>query len=207
MNYCLLGKLPTHVVNFFKEELMKRKKSNLPYQWIQFDDFLHSEFLKIFENTELKIQWSKDKTRPIQKAFYSEPGHGFRIHKDGLKCQSALNIAISCNDTDWVRWYDDDYINSIGNISVLNTSNKTSRDIDIFDYENVEYIEELHNSVGDVYTLDVNTYHSFKCIGEHPRLIIQTKFEGFPNFEKITRSLSEKNFVNILKSNHCTKEI
>ena len=44
----------------------------------------------------------------VQKAFYSAPGSGFKIHRDGHCCNSALNIAISCNGSDWVRWYDDE---------------------------------------------------------------------------------------------------
>lgn len=200
MKYCLLGKLPIETIEFFKFEILKRKKNDMPYQWIHFDNFLNNEFLKIFENTELKIQWNKDNTRPIQKAFYSEPNHGFKIHKDGLRCRSALNIILSCNKDDWVRWYDDDYINSIGNLIVLDDGKKTSRDVDIVNYEQIDYIEELHNEVGDVYTLDVDSYHSFKCLGTYPRIVIQTKFEGFPSFEKITNSLSKKNFVNIVKS-------
>jgi len=108
MKYNKLGKLPIETVNFFLEEILKRKQPNMDYQWIHFDEYLNDKFLQIFTNTELKIQYSENKNRPVQKAFYSEPGHGYRIHKDGFKCQSALNIAVSCNPGDWVRWYDDE---------------------------------------------------------------------------------------------------
>lgn len=201
MKYLKLGKLPKDTVQFFLEEILKRKVPGVPYQWIQFDDYLHAEFLKIFANTDLKIQHANNSTRPIQKAFYSEPGHGFRIHKDGIKCKSALNIAISCNKDDWVRWYDDDYINKIATLDVrtnLQGVNGSSRDTNIYDYDDVPFIEELKNEIGDIYVLDVDTYHSFKCVGDKPRIIIQTKFEGFPEFSTIKESLSKQSFENIL---------
>lgn len=203
MKYHLLGKLPANTVEFFLNEILKRKVPNNPYQWIQFDDFLNGEFLKIFTNTELKIQRSEDGSRPIQKAFYSDPGHGFRIHKDGLRCQSALNIAISCNSGDWVRWYDEEYINSRYTLNTRNNifgQGKSSRDINERDYETIPYIEELHNEVGDVYVLDVDSYHSFKCNGNKPRIIVQTKFSGFPKLETIYKSLKENSFSNLITS-------
>ena len=200
MKYKLLGKLPKETIDFFLVELLKRKISGMPYQWIQFDDTLHNEFLKIFSNTELKIQ--KQKNRPIQKVFYSEPNQGFKIHKDGLQCQAALNIAISCNETDWVRWYNEDYINllngkletKVGIIHGVGSSRNTA----IEEYENINFVEELHNEIGDVYVVDVDTYHSFKCLGNKPRIVIQTKFENFPNFETVKESLMKNSFLNLI---------
>ena len=199
MYYKKLGKLPMDTIEFFKTELIKRKVQE-PYQWIQFDKYLNDKFSEIFCNTELKIQYDSSKNRLVQKAFYSDPGHGFRIHRDGVHCRSALNIAISCNDTDWVRWYDDDVIaNLTGPINVTNNSGYGfSRNCDILEYENVDYIQELHCEVGDVYALDVESFHSFKCIGSEPRIIIQTKFEGYPTFNTITESLSKNSFKNII---------
>lgn len=199
MKYHKLGKLPIETINFFLEEILKRKQPNVPYQWIQFDDQLHFEFLKIFSNTELKIQKHVSNARCIQKAFYSNPSHGFRIHKDGFKCQSALNIAVSCNPGDWVRWYDEDYINSISTIDYA-TAVGRSRNTDIYNYENVPFIDELRNEPGDVYVLDVGTYHSFKCLGSAPRIVIQTKFENHPDFETIKQSLSTNSFLNLIIS-------
>jgi len=197
MKYRKLGKLPIETIDFFLVEILKRKKANSPYQWIHFDEYLNDEFLKIFTNTELKIQWDENKTKPIQKAFYSDPGHGFRIHKDGFQCNSALNVTVSCNPSDWVRWYDEQYINSISKIDYSNNFGK-SRNTNIFDYENIPYVEELHTEVGDVYVLDVNTYHSFKCIGDKPRIILQTKFEGFPVLDTIDKSLAKNSFSNLI---------
>ena len=197
MKYKKLGKLPKETTQFFLDQILKRKQSRVPYQWIHFDESLNNEFLKIFTNTELEIQWGEDKTKPIQKAFYSDPGHGFRIHKDGFQCRSALNIVLSCNPTDWVRWYDEDYINSISDVK-YSTRLGESRDIDIYAYDRIPFIEELHNEVGDVYALDVGTYHSFKCIGQNPRIVIQTKFEGFPDFETIKESLTKNSFSNLI---------
>jgi hypothetical protein len=197
MKYQKLGKLPSSTINFFLAEILKRKKPTVPYQWIHFDEYLNQEFLKIFTNTELEIQWGENKTKPIQKAFYSDPGHGMRIHKDGFQCRSALNIVLSCNSTDWVRWYDEDYINSITSLEFSNKLGQ-SRNTNLFRYDSIPFIEELHNEIGDVYALDVDTYHSFKCIGSNPRIILQTKFEGFPTFEKIKDSLTKKSFSNLI---------
>lgn len=197
MNYALLGKLPLETVEFFKTELLKRKKTGIPYQWIMFDDFLHQEFLKIFENADLEVQFKEN--QPIQKGFYSDPGHGFRIHKDGIQCKTALNIAISCNPDDWVRWYDEDYINSIGGkLSIIDKKHMSSRNVDIMDYENVPFIEERRNTVGDVYLVNTDVYHSFKCIGSEPRLIIQTKFQGYPDIETVYDKISKVSFKNLI---------
>jgi hypothetical protein len=199
MKYKKLGKLPLETIEFFKKELLARKiDSN--YQWIQFDKYLNDKFAEIFSNTELSVQYDPTKNRLVQKAFYSAPGHGFRIHKDGSHCRSALNIAISCNETDWVRWYDDAIINSFNNnvIATNNINYGYSRDCNIMEYEEIPYIEELHNEVGDVYTLDVETFHSFKCIGTEPRIVIQTKFHDYPTFSTITESLSKHSFANLI---------
>lgn len=198
MKYKKLGKLPPETIEFFKRELLARKTDG-NYQWIQFDEYLNDKFREIFSNTELRVQYDTTKNRLVQKAFYSEPGHGFRIHRDGSQCRSALNIAISCNDTDWVRWYDDSVI--AGLADTVNVTNNPgygfSRNCDILEYEEVPYTHELHNEVGDVYALDVETFHSFKCNGTQPRIIIQTKFSGFPAFDTVAESLSRNSFKNI----------
>jgi hypothetical protein len=196
MKYKKLGKLPLETIEFFKKELLARKiDSN--YQWIQFDKYLNDKFAEIFFNTELKIQYDPTNDRLIQKAFYSAPGNGFRIHKDGHCCNSALNIAVSCNPGDWVRWYDDDLIYQLES-PIYNQSIGKSRDISIMDYESIPHICELRNEIGDVYTLDVNTFHSFKCIGTEPRIVIQTKFQSYPTFATITELLSKHSFRNLI---------
>lgn len=205
-NYHFLGKLPADTVSFFKHEILQRNKKHNPnvrhindsYQWVHFDDYLHNEFLKIFINTDLKIQWWKEKDRPTQKAFVVEPGAGMRIHKDGMHCKAALNIAISCNPNDWVRWYDEDTINSLGNVVARNDGEASSRNVDITDFESVEYTEEVHNSEGDVYIVNTDVYHSFKCNGTDPRIIIQTKFDKWPDFETVKESLTKNSFINLL---------
>ena len=196
--YKKLGKLPIETIDFFKQELLK-KKTNQPFQWIQFDNYLNKKFAEIFCNTELKIQYDSSKDRLVQKAFYSEPGYGFRIHRDGIRCRSALNIAISCNPTDWVRWYDDTIINDLTDIKVTNSVNYGySRNVDIIEYEDVPYVCELKNEIGDVYALDVESFHSYKCIGSESRIIIQTKFDQYPDFSTISASLTKNSFVNII---------
>jgi hypothetical protein len=196
--YKKLGKLPKECIQYFKTELLK-KKTDKPYQWIWFDDNLNNYFLSIFANTNLKIQYDTEKNRRVQKAFYSDPGHGFRIHRDGLYCRSALNIAVSCNDDDWVRWYDDSVINNLNSeVIQMNTANGSSRNLDIIDYESVPYIEELHTETGDVYVLDVDRFHSFKCNGTEPRIIIQTKFDKFPLYKTLLKSLEYSSFNNLI---------
>jgi hypothetical protein len=201
MRYKILGKLPLDTVEFFKKEILLRKKTDDSYQWIHFDQELNDYFFKIFENQELEIQYDPEHRRFVQKAFYTEPNHGFRIHRDGHRCQSAMNIAISCNDTDFVRWYDTDVINGLSDtVATDNTKGKggRSRNTNIMEYEDIPYTHELHCEVGDVYALDVDTFHSFKCGGPEPRIIIQTKFKDFPDFQTIAESLTRSSFRNII---------
>jgi hypothetical protein len=51
----------------------------------------------------MKVQKSIDGKTYVQKVFYSDPGFVYPIHKDGVKCRSALNIVVQCNDDDWIR--------------------------------------------------------------------------------------------------------
>ena len=202
MKYKKLGKLPLETVEYFKREILKRKVPDSGYQWIHFDKTLNDAFMKIFDNRELEIQFDPDKQRYIQKAFYSSPNHGYRIHRDGLQCNSALNIAISCNPEDWVRWYDHESIDNLGSITVRDIDNPLhkgrSRDVNVNDYENIPYTDELRNEVGDVYALDVDNYHSFKCNGTEPRIVIQTKFRHYPTLSTIVESLERCSFSNII---------
>lgn len=204
MKYKKLGKLPLDTVEYFKREILRRRVLNENYQWILFDKTLNDVFIKIFSNQELEIQYDPDQQRYIQKAFYSSPGYGCGIHRDGLQCNSALNIAISCNPGDWVRWYNHEHVDSLGSLSVRNVKNSRyggrSRDINIPNYEDVPFTDELHTEVGDVYALDVDTYHSFKCLGTEPRIIIQTKFSNYPTLSTIVESLERTSFSNIILS-------
>jgi hypothetical protein len=199
MKYFKLGKLPIDFVDFFKTEILKRK-TDRNYQWVQFDKELNTQFLTVFENTELTVQVNPETNLPVQKALISNPDNGCTIHKDGIECKSALNIVLSCNATDWVRWYDENLINKM--YPNLKNKNKASfgysRDTGITNYERIPYIDELHTEVGDVYVLDVDSFHSFKCVGENTRIVIQTKFEGFPDLETIYNSLKHKSFLNLI---------
>lgn len=198
MKYKKLGKLPLETVEYFKREILKRKVPDKDYQWIHFDETLNDAFLKIFNNQELEVQYDPGLKRRVQKAFYSSPDYGFRIHRDGLQCNSALNIAISCNHDDWVRWYDHEYIDSLGSMTVRDSLKVRSRDVNILNYESIPFTDELRNEVGDVYALDVDAYHSFKCNGTEPRIVIQTKFRGYPTLSTIVESLERTSFSNII---------
>lgn len=197
-----IGTLPTPVIDKIKEKILKKIDKSKNYQWVLFDQLMNEEFLEIFSCNDLKIQFKKTDDGsliPIQKAFISSPNSGYGIHKDGIHCKSALNIALSSNYNDWIRWYDDAYIlnlisNNKAQVNILNTINVKSRDVNIIDYENVPYLKELRVVTGDVYVLTVDKYHSFKCNGPNIRIILQTKFEDYPELETLINKISMSNF-------------
>ena len=111
---------------------------------------------------------------------------------------SAVNIAVETNPGDWTRWYDDEAVESRSVVNELvNAQGYKTRNSNILNIEEVPFVEEYTPATGDVYTLDVNTFHTWKCVGPSNRIILQTKFEGFPDFQTITESLSVKSFVGI----------
>lgn len=203
MYYKHLGKLPEDTIKFFRTEIAKRKENFKNYQWVHFDNFLNQKYLEIFQNSDLVIRWNRETGVPIQKAFVSAPGNGYRIHKDGWTKEAALNIVLSANEGDWVRWYDEDLINSISPINLGTPQTLKgggySRDIDVFEYETIPYIAEYRPAIGDVYVIDTDTFHSFKCNGTKFRIVLQTKFEGFPDFETLCEKLEQSSFSNLIK--------
>ena len=214
-NYKLLGRLPIETVNYFHDEIMKIKESDSDdvsegengLKWIWLNYKLNFEFLKIFQNDELNIQFipqgyksaAHKKNYFNQKAFYTPADSGFMIHKDGWEDNAAMNIALSCNDGDWVRWYDEETVNRIGKVSLNHGINKSRNVTNIKDWETTEFIEEVRTQVGDVYVLNTNVYHSYKCSGPKDRVIIQTKFVGNPLFESLSESLSKSSFKNLIQ--------
>jgi hypothetical protein len=201
-NYYHLGKLSAESINFFKEQVLSLRNPEKSFQWVQLNENIFNYFDSIFENSELKVQtyFAEGSLKRVQKVFYSEKDKGFRIHKDGLQCKAALNIAISCNDADWVRWYDEDYVNSLdADVRILNQDIKKSRDIEIYEYDSIPFIEEIHNQEGDVYLVNTDVYHSYKCLGPNPRIVLQTKFENFPDIEFLYQKLQKKSFKNLIK--------
>lgn len=199
MFYKILGKLPDDVIDNFRRAIMLRKKDIPGFQRIEFDDELTNYFLSMFINNDLIIQTSADNTRKIQKAFYSDSGVNYPIHKDGSECRSALNIAIDCNDTDWVRWYDNDLITSmVGEPDARSGPRGISRNTTLVDNENISYLDQYVPKQGEVYILDVNTFHTWRSFGKSPRIIIQTKFRGFPDLETLDKKLSISSFNNFI---------
>lgn len=196
MLYKKIGTLPQDILDEFKEEILERKDPSKGYQWIEFDNYLNGKFYEIWENEKLDVRQWEDKW--IQKAFYSPPQEGWKVHKDGINCKTALNIAIQCNDTDWVRWYDEDYINTQANvISAKAQGIGNSRNIDIENYEELEYVKQIIPKEGDVYLVNTDVFHSFKCGGPKDRIIVQTKFEGNPKINDVAELLQESSFVTL----------
>jgi hypothetical protein len=199
MYYKLLGKLPEHIISELSEMIVSQKKNIKGFQRIEFTEEIYDYLADLFVNTELKLQRTKDKSRWVQKAFYSDIGYTYPIHKDGLRCMSALNIAVSSNQGDWVRWYRDEEILSRADLKVISQNIGNTRNSTIEDIESVPFVEEFFPTTGDVYVLNVDAFHTWKCYGPDPRIIIQTKFEGFPNFDYIEKSLSAQSFKHLIK--------
>lgn len=195
MNYYKIGKLPENIVSIFKSEI-EALKAHENYQWIKFNDKMRHLFSEIFCNNNLAIQ-KKENGEFVQKVFYSPPGQGFRIHKDGIWCKSALNIAISANSSDWVRWYNEEFIKKLSRcVAVNNEWNNygASRNTEIYQYDEIPFEDELRIETGDIYILNVDKFHSFKCNGPNTRIVMQTKFEGFPTVEELYKKISINNF-------------
>lgn len=190
MNYHLLGRLPPEKLQGIKEFILSRIRP-IPWQVI-YDDVLQVEFSKIFNNTNIEI----DAGGKNQKVFVAAPGHLYGIHKDGVDKKSALNIAISCNETDWVRWYTDQAVTDAGGkLTVFNDQKyQMSREITVSDPENVPYIQEVNTKEGDVYLVNTDVFHSFKCVGNKYRFVLQTKFAGNPSFDELFEQITAENF-------------
>jgi hypothetical protein len=193
MNYQLLGRLPPEKLQSLKQFILNRMKP-VPWQVI-YDDFLQVEFAKLFNNTNIEI----DADGKNQKVFVAAPGHLYGIHKDGIDKKSALNIAISCNETDWVRWYTDSAVEYAGGeLKVFNDQQyRMSREISLDDSENVPFMQQVNTQEGDVYLINTDVYHSFKCVGNNHRFILQTKFAGNPSFDQLVEKITAENFNGI----------
>jgi hypothetical protein len=194
MNYYYLGKLPFSVVAHFENLLRPLANEQDPFQSINFNNLIRLEFRKIFSNSILTRQ-----LKPSQKAFFTRPGYTAKIHKDGTDTNAALNIAISCNPTDWVRWHSQEQINSL-NIPPEQSENSGGafRRINLLPLDNIDYIEQQSVSIGDVYLVNTNVWHSFKCSGDRDRIIIQTKFASNPTIDQLVPMLTESSFYNII---------
>ena len=194
MIYYKLGKLNEVVVQEMLQAILLKSEPSKGYHWIEFDDNLNQMWNNIWKNKELKVQRWNDKW--IQKAFYSPVGKGWKIHKDGINCKLALNISLQSNDSDWVRWYDEEFINQVANIDMSkgNQGKGHSRNIPIDEYHDLPFIEELKVEDGDVYLVNTDVFHSFYCGGPKDRVIVQTKFEGNPDWDTVLESVKKENF-------------
>jgi len=194
MHHYKLGTLSNNTIQAMLDKVLDKHNPDIGYQWIEFDDSLNNMFTEIWENNDLKVRRWDNKW--IQKAFYSPVGKGWKIHKDGIDCKVALNIALQCNESDWVRWYDNDYINNLIKSEVsLNSQGKgESRNIPIWKYHDIPYIDELKVNPGDVYLVNTDVFHSFYCGGPLDRVIVQTKFQNNPNWDYVLESVKQLNF-------------
>jgi hypothetical protein len=198
MFYKFLGNLEPTIVNQLESMIMTlHDSSKKGFQRIEFDNDIIDLLKNIFSDIPLQIQ--RNGPRLVQKAFYSDSGFTYPIHKDGVRCMSALNIAISSNENDWVRWYDDTIINNLGNTEELRGQGAVTRNTTIKNPETVEYIHEYIPKRGDVYVLDVNKFHTWHCGGPANRIVIQTKFDGFPDLETLFNKIKDCNFNHIIK--------
>jgi hypothetical protein len=207
-NYFYLGRLPQETIDFLLVETLKLKNNELKEkQWIYYNYYLNFEFLKLFTNKNLELKFIKEgaglqkgvSNFYNQKVFYTPAGQSFMIHKDGINDKVALNIALSCNEDDWVRWYDEESILQYGEVPVTVSKGYSRNAFNVPDFENFPYIEEIKNKIGDVYVIRTDVFHSYKCVGPKDRLILQTKFEGNPSFETVCDLLSNENFKNLIK--------
>ena len=194
MNYYKLGKLNKDVVSEMLTGVLQKSTPEKGYHWIEFDDQLNEMWNKVWDNKDLKVRRWDNKW--IQKAFYSPVGKGWKIHKDGINCKVALNIALQVNDSDWVRWYDENYINNLQEVKVNNNAQGKgqSRNILIEDYYDIPYIDQLKVENGDVYLVNTDVFHSFYCGGPKDRVIVQTKFQDNPDWNTVLQGVKETNF-------------
>lgn len=183
MNYKLLGSISPNILANIRLNIKSRRNLTKSFEALfpehveQFyRDIFPAEFRQLIEHS---------------KVFVTSPGCSYPIHKDGYDKKCALNVAIDCDPADWVRWYNVEDILSAGGTEYLdqgkyhNGAQFYSRNVRIDNFENVPYIEEAHNQVGDVYLVNTDVYHAFKNNGTTDRLIIQTKFKDNPSIEEV----------------------
>ena len=196
MNYYHLGKLPASTIDHFKLMIRELIGPHGPdFQSLQFTQQIKNEFKKIFDHDSLMLE-----IKPNQKAFYTRPNYTAKIHKDGFDTNAALNIAITCNPTDWVRWHSEEQIASLGiEPEFGNQGHLAFRRVPLLPLDDVPYIESQTVEPGDVYLVNTNVWHSFKCSGANDRIIIQTKFASNPTIETLKDMLEHKNFKNLVR--------
>lgn len=187
MNYKLLGTLDTVFLENIKQDVLARNTLK-GFQNLFLSDKLATEFQQRlfpanFETDDLKIHHSK--------VFLTRPNVCYPIHKDGIDKKCALNVIISCNENDWVRWYTDDAIKAHNGTEHLILGKSNTRDVDIKDVDHVPFIEEVHNNPGDVYLVNTDVYHSFKNNGNKDRIVIQTKFSINPTVEELYNRIQQ----------------
>ena len=206
----LLGTLPEKTVEQLKIMILNLKDPNNhdKFQRIEFNEQLIN-YLKTIIISDLEVQKNVDNmgTRWIQKAFFSSPDYVYPIHRDGLKCRSALNIIVDCNPDDWTRWYIDSAVDEQTKkmITIEKSNGISSRETDLPRdiIETLEYDDQFHGKPGDVYLINVDSFHTWYCSGPNDRIVIQTKFRGYPTFDNLIELFVDKftdsNFINGLQ--------
>lgn len=189
MNYKFLGSVSTSILNDIKLNVESRRNSTKQFEVI-FPEHIEQLYQAVFPPAFQSII-------EHSKVFVTAPGYSYPIHKDGYDKKCALNIAIDCNLTDWVRWYSADAIITSGGVEQLNHgkyhdgTQYYSRNVKIKNIEDVQPVEEIHNHPGDVYLVNTDVYHTFKNNGDSDRLIIQTKFKDNLSIDEVYSKVQE----------------
>lgn len=200
MNYKKLGRIPASLLHRLQAEARLQVK---PISLIQIaflsndtvQELYQELFPKEFQTEGIELQHSK--------IFITLPGGSHVIHKDGIDKKCALNIAIDCNDSDWVRWYDRDALLEAGGKEDLYkgeyTNGRTaySRNIYLENYREAEFIEEAKHTPGDVYLVNTDVYHSYCNNGTVPRIVLQTKFSVNPSIDDVYQRIQEVGLLNL----------
>jgi hypothetical protein len=194
MNYKFLGKISLCFLEEVRQEVTGKA---LARDYIDRTTFLSEEVTNRFRNYLFPSNFDSEQFVVNQtKVFITPPGEQNNyIHKDGVNRKCALNIVVSCNPTDVVRWYSDEEIISRGGITELNLPHEGyfSRQVrSITAYEHLPFIEEVTNQEpGNVYLVNTDVFHAYINRGTSWRFIIQNKFSKNPSIEQVYARIQE----------------
>lgn len=196
--YKNLGKFDKKTLVNLKSIATKIQHSDSPAVWQYFPE-IENYLLYLLGEQKLKIAKDDNNLSSI-KLFISEKNHGMGLHKDGLKNKTAMNICISSNQNDWIRWFDDDieacYEKEIS--SRFGGKILASRNLLCDDWRTLDkHIFQCCPEPGDLYLVNTDVYHSFYCAGPEKRIVVQIKFQGWPDIETVEEQLLLDNIIGL----------